>query len=89
LAEVINQYANKGSKVAIDGRLRQNTWDTPDGKKASKISIHVELLQLLGGGSQQSQSQQNYNQYGPQQQYVSPAPNYSPTPPAMDEEVIF
>jgi len=88
LAEVINQYANKGTKVAIDGRLRQNTWDTPEGRKASKISIHVESLQLLGGGQQHGQQNQGYNQYGQQQNTPDPAPVYSPTPPP-DDEVIF
>lgn len=50
LADIIKQYAKKGQQVAIDGRLRQSTWETPEGKKNSKIRIVVENLQLLGGG---------------------------------------
>lgn len=49
LAEVLNQYAKKGKQVLIDGRLRQNSWEGPDGKRNSKIRIQVENFQLLGG----------------------------------------
>ncbi|GBF48735.1 single-stranded DNA-binding protein [Leptospira ryugenii] len=49
LADILKQYTGKGKQVAIEGRLQQQTWDTPDGKKASKIRIYVETLQLLGG----------------------------------------
>lgn len=95
LADTLKQYASKGTKLAIEGRLKQNTWSTPEGKKASRVSIHVESFQFLGGGQQQGQqnqqtnqggyqNQQNYNQYE-QPQYTppgmtNPAPNYSPTP---------
>jgi len=90
LADTLKQYASKGTKLAIEGRLKRNTWDTPDGKKASRISIQVESFQFLGGGQQQGQqNQQAYNQYGQQQHTPAPAPVYSPTQPAMDEEVIF
>lgn len=55
LADILKQYAKKGKQVAIEGRLKQSTWDTPEGKKASKIRIFVENCQLLGtatgGGS--------------------------------------
>jgi len=51
LAEIFKQYANKGKQIAIEGRLQQSVWDTPDGKKASKVRIVVENMQLLGSSS--------------------------------------
>ncbi len=48
LADIIKQYTSKGKQVAIEGRLRQETWDTSDGKKASKVRIYINNLQLLG-----------------------------------------
>lgn len=51
LADVIGQYATKGKQIAIEGKLKQDTWDTQDGKKASKVKIRVENFQLLGGKS--------------------------------------
>lgn len=55
LAEIIKQYASKGKQVLVEGRLMQETWDTPDGKKASKVKIRIENIQLLGsrGGTQE------------------------------------
>jgi len=49
LAEIIRDYGKKGKQIAVEGRLTQSSWDTPDGKKASKVRIRVETFQLLGG----------------------------------------
>ncbi|MEM7182930.1 MAG: single-stranded DNA-binding protein [Spirochaetota bacterium] len=65
MADTLKQYASKGTKLAIEGRLKQSTWDTPDGKKASKIRIHVESFQFLGGGA--GNQQQNQYQQQPYQ----------------------
>ena len=54
LADVLGQYATKGKQIAIEGKLKQDTWDTQDGKKASKVKIRVENFQLLGGKSEAS-----------------------------------
>jgi single-strand DNA-binding protein len=51
LAEIIKQYGSKGKQVLVEGRLVQETWDTPDGKKASKVRIRTENIQLLGSKS--------------------------------------
>ena len=49
LADILKQYAAKGKQIVIEGRLQQSIWDTPDGKKNSKVKIRVESFQLLGG----------------------------------------
>lgn len=62
LADILKQYAGKGKQVAIEGRLQQQSWETPEGKKASKIRIYVESAQLLGGsggGSSNERSESN------------------------------
>lgn len=51
LAEIIKEYATKGKQILVEGRLVQDTWDTPDGKKASRVKIRVENMQLLGSKS--------------------------------------
>ena len=65
-AEVINQYCRKGKQVAIEGRLKQSSWDGQDGKKQSSVDVVVESLQMLGaaggggdGGSGGYSSQSN------------------------------
>jgi len=47
-AEAVSKYLAKGKQIAIQGELRQNTWEQ-DGQKRSKLEINVTYLQLLGG----------------------------------------
>ncbi len=64
-AEVANQYLKKGSKVLIEGRLKLDSWEDPNGNKRSRHSIVVENMQMLDskGDTQaptQTQPQQSY-----------------------------
>lgn len=45
--ESLNQYLSRGQQVAIDGELRQERWEK-DGVKNSRVTIHVNDIQLLG-----------------------------------------
>jgi len=54
MAESLHQYLVKGKAVAVDGELRQDRW-TQDGQNRSKVEIIANNIQLLGGGSQQSE----------------------------------
>lgn len=50
-AEKLAQYLAKGAKVAIDGRLRYESWES-NGQKRSKLSVvvdEIELMQRRGG----------------------------------------
>ncbi len=45
-AEFAVEYAKKGKKVAVNGRLRQESWEK-DGEKRSKLVVVAENIQLL------------------------------------------
>lgn len=64
-AEIANQYLKKGSKLLIEGRLRQDNWQDSQGQNRSKHSIVVENMEMLGErSSQQGQNFGNsYNSY--------------------------
>ncbi len=47
-AEIAGQYLSKGSPVLIEGRLKLDTLET-DGQKLSKLRVHGEKMQLIGG----------------------------------------
>lgn len=47
-AEVVKNYTKKGSQIAIEGSLEQDSWDGQDGKKNYKTKIKIASLQLLG-----------------------------------------
>jgi single-strand DNA-binding protein len=50
-AEVAGEYLTKGSPVLIEGRLRLDAWETPDGQKRSKLVVIGDRMQMLGGRS--------------------------------------
>ena len=45
-AEAIARYLAKGSKVAIEGKLRYSSWER-DGQKRSKLEIVVDEIEFL------------------------------------------
>lgn len=50
-AEGLSRYLHKGSKVAIEGKLRWSSWETQDGSKRSKVEITVDTLDFMSGGN--------------------------------------
>ena len=50
-AENIKPYLSKGKQLCINGRLRQDRWES-NGQKNSRVVIVAETVQLLGGGRQ-------------------------------------
>lgn len=47
-ARSLHQYLSKGTKVAIEGKLRWSQWER-DGQKRSKLELHVDKLSFKGG----------------------------------------
>jgi single-strand DNA-binding protein len=48
-AENINQYFQKGSPILIEGRIKVDQWEDPDGKKRSKTKVLIERFNFCGG----------------------------------------
>ena len=49
-AEVSAEYLHKGSRVAIDGRLRSRTWEE-EGKRRDAVEVVANRVQFLGSRS--------------------------------------
>ncbi len=88
-AEPLSRFLSKGSKVAIEGRLRYSSWEAKEGGRRSKIEVIVDDLDFMNGrnGAQQggqqgyqAQGGQSYNQVN--QGYQASAPSYSAPAPA-------
>ena len=58
LAEIANQYLNKGSKVLVEGRLKFDQWQDQNGNNRSKHSIVVESMEMLGNQNEPRNPQQ-------------------------------
>lgn len=46
-AEYISKYASKGSKVLVEGKLRNRSYDKQDGTKGYVTEVIVEKVELL------------------------------------------
>ena len=46
-AEYIKKYASKGSKVLVEGKLRNRSYDKQDGTKGYVTEVIVEKVELL------------------------------------------
>ena len=60
-AEFAANHLHKGKSVFVEGRLRENRWETPEGQKRSQIEVIADRLQFAapkgaesGGGEQYS-----------------------------------
>ena len=101
-AEALSRYLSKGTKVAIEGKLRWSQWER-DGQKRSKIEVIVDELEFMtsrnDGSGQRKYAPAQANQYAPaQNQYGSAQPQYSQPNPASsidasssvyDEDIPF
>ncbi len=50
LAEAVAEYLHKGSPAFVEGRLKQNSWETEDGQKRYKHEIVARSVQFLSNG---------------------------------------
>ena len=90
-AEALSRFLSKGSKVAVEGKLRYSSWEAKEGGRRSKLEVIVDDLDFLSqrggqqGGSQgqggyAAQALQQYSQVN--QGYQASAPAYAAPAPA-------
>ena len=46
-AEAVSRFISKGSKVAIEGKLRYSAWETKEGQRRSKLEVIVDEIEFL------------------------------------------
>ena len=67
-AEILNQYTTKGTRLLIEGKLKQDIWQDSNGATKSKHYVIVERLEFLNRKAQQSN---NTNQQPTQNAYIA------------------
>ena len=45
-AEAVSRYLSKGTKVAIEGKLRYSSWEK-DGQRRSKLEVIVDEIEFM------------------------------------------
>lgn len=58
-AEFLNKYASKGSKVLIEGRLNNRSYDKQDGTKAYITEVIADKVELLGTPTKKEETPNN------------------------------
>ncbi len=93
LAEVVEKYIKKGSKLYVEGKLQTRKWQGQDGQDKYTTEVVIDgfsgQMQMLdsrggdqqGGGYQQQQQQGGYQQ--PAQQPQAQQPAYQQQPQAQ------
>ena len=46
-AEALAQYMTKGTKVAVEGRLRYESWEDKDGGRRSRVGIVADEVEFM------------------------------------------
>jgi single-strand DNA-binding protein len=57
LAELCNQYLQKGRQVYLEGRLQTRQWQDKDGQTKYTTEIQAQTVQFLGAGAPGERSQ--------------------------------
>ncbi|WP_285140121.1 single-stranded DNA-binding protein [Staphylococcus epidermidis] len=64
-AQLLNNYCGKGSKILIEGNLKQDRFQDKEGRNRSVVRVianRIEFLDSKGSNQQNSQSQQQRGQ---------------------------
>lgn len=78
-AEAVSRYLSKGTKVAIEGKLRYSSWDK-DGQRRSKLEVVVDEIEFMSSRQHAEQGNPPYVAERPQapRAYApQPAPQWS------------
>ncbi len=84
-AESVSRFLSKGSKVAIEGKLRWSQWER-DGQKRSKIEIIVDEIEFMTSRNAASTTQQFTPQAAPA---VAPVATPAVDASVYDEDIPF
>ena len=84
LADVVDQYVKKGSKIHVDGKIDYQEWEK-DGVKKYRTRIVVDNMVMLDSKSE-GQSSERHAPMRPSEQQAKPAPaNDAP----YDDDIPF
>ena len=60
-AELIGKYFNKGSQIALQGRIQTGSYEAQDGTRRYTTDVVVDRFEFIGnGGQKENQGNQDY-----------------------------
>ena len=79
-AESLSRFLSKGTKCAVEGKLRQSSYKDKSGQNRSKIEVIVDEVEFMSQSKAQNQPQQQQpNNYTNQYQNGSYSASQQPT----------
>lgn len=90
MAETCAQYLKKGSRVFVDGKLREDSWDAQDGTKRSRMVVRAMTVKFMdsrgsGEGGSYAQPQAQSAQAPRQPQSAAPSAGAQSAPRDVPE----
>ena len=64
-AEVVSEYLSKGSPIFLEGSLKFDSWETPEGEKRSRLKVRLLRFQFIGGRQNGDEGGGGYTQATP------------------------
>lgn len=91
LAEIVEQYLNKGSQVYVEGRLQTRKWQDQNGQDRYTTEIVANEMQMLGGrgGMAGDGNVQNYQSTAPMDPPSAQPSPASKQPAAAGADINF
>jgi single-strand DNA-binding protein len=56
-AEACAKYLTQGSRIYLEGELRQKTWEDREGQERKTMEVYTEKVTFLGGGQRSGSSE--------------------------------
>lgn len=81
LAEVVEKYVKKGTKLYVEGRLKTRSWTDKDGNTRYTTEVLADNLTMLSRAEGNTASQYNEPNYSSQGTPAAPSPIESITTP--------
>lgn len=78
LAEICNQYLQKGKLISIQGRLQTRSYETKEGEKRKTFEIVANEMQMLSSGGERNSDSGERNGGGSDYQRGSSGGNRAP-----------
>ena len=91
-AEATANYTNKGSQMAVSGRIQTRSYDAKDGTKRYVTEVVAENVEFLGKGHNSSQA--SNNDFGGSSEYKDSSnnfggDNFKDMTPVDDDDIPF
>lgn len=92
-AEPLSKFLSKGSKVAIEGKLRYSSWETREGQHRSKLEVTVDEIEFMSSKQEPTHAAPTASKPAPKPA-PQPAPQQAPQPAppqtdVYDEDIPF